>query len=167
MLNRSPSTISREIARNRGRRFYKAVDADNRARRMAKRPKLGVLELNPDLRQLVMSKLELKWSPEQISGWLSVEFSRNKQMQVSHETIYKSMYVRAKGVIHQSFTQHLRRNRPMRHSQYHRRSAIGASLKLLAVCRSMNVLKTLITVSLLVIGKVIWYQVRKTHTSLR
>ncbi|HAO26010.1 MULTISPECIES: IS30 family transposase [unclassified Methylophaga] len=132
MLNRSPSTISRKIARNRGRRFYKAVDADNRARRMAKRPKLGILELNSDLRQLVMSKLELKWSPEQISGWLSVEFSRNKQMQVSHETIYKSMYVRAKGVIHHSFTQHLRRNRPMRHSQYHRRSGDRSFTKIVS-----------------------------------
>ncbi len=122
MLNRSPSTISREVARNRGRRYYKAVDADNRAKRMAKRPKPGVLEVNPELRQIVMSKLELKWSPEQISGWLRVEYSRKKHMQVSHETIYKSIYVRAKGVIHHSFTQHLRRSRPMRHSRYHRRS---------------------------------------------
>lgn len=76
MLNRSPSTISREVARNRGRRYYKAVDADNRAKRMAKRPKLGVLERNPELRKIIMAKLELKWSPEQISGWLSVEYSR-------------------------------------------------------------------------------------------
>lgn len=122
MLNRSPSTISREVARNRGRRHYKAVDADNRAKRMAKRPKPGVLEINPELRKVVMSKLELKWSPEQISGWLSVEYSRRKHMQVSHETIYKSIYVRAKGIIHHSFSQHLRRSRPMRHSRYHRRS---------------------------------------------
>jgi IS30 family transposase len=122
MLNRSPSTISREVARNRGRRYYKAVDADNRAKRMAKRPKSGVLELNPELRQIVMSKLELKWSPEQISGWLGTEYSRKKQMRVSHETIYKSIYVRAKGVIHHSFSQYLRRSRPMRHSRYHRRS---------------------------------------------
>lgn len=122
MLNRSPSTISREIARNRGRRYYKAVDADNRANRMAKRPKLGALEVNPELKKLVMEKLELKWSPEQISGWLSIEFTRRKHMQVSHETIYKSMYVRAKSIIDHSFTQHLRRGRPMRHSRYHRRS---------------------------------------------
>lgn len=132
MLNRSPSTISREVARNRGRRYYKAVDADNRARRMARRPKLGILELNSELRQLVMSKLELKWSPEQISGWLSVEFSRSKQMQVSHETIYKSMYVRAKGVIHHSFTQHLRRNRAMRHSRSHRRSGDRSFTKIVS-----------------------------------
>jgi len=122
MLNRSPSTISREVARNRGRRYYKAVDADNRAKRMAKRPKLGVLELNSELKRAVMSKLELKWSPEQISGWLRIEYSRNRSMQVSHETIYKSIYVRAKGVIHHSFSQHLRRSRPMRHSRHHRRS---------------------------------------------
>ena len=122
MLNRSPSTISREVARNRGRRHYKAVDADNRAKRMAKRPKPGVLELNSELRQVVMSKLELKWSPEQISGWLSVEYSRRKHMRVSHETIYKSIYVRAKGVINHSFSQYLRRSKPMRHSRYHRRS---------------------------------------------
>lgn len=122
LLNRSPSTISREVARNRGRRYYKAVDADNRARRMAKRPKEGILELNPALRLLVISKLELKWSPEQISGWLKVEFPRSKKMHVSHETIYKSIYVRAKSVIHHSFSQHLRRGRPMRHSRHHRRS---------------------------------------------
>jgi IS30 family transposase len=122
MLNRSPSTISREVARNRERRYYKAVDADNRAKRMAKRPKLGALELNPELRQIVMSKLELKWSPEQISGWLSIEHSRRKHMRVSHETIYKSIYVRAKGVIHHSFSQYLRRSKPMLHSRYHRRS---------------------------------------------
>ncbi len=122
MLKRSPSTISREVTRNRGRRYYKAVDADNRAKRMAKRPKLGTLELNAELHQLVMSKLELKWSPEQISGWLRVKYSRSKRMQVSHETIYKAIYVRGKGIIHHSFTQHLRRNRPMRHSRYHRRS---------------------------------------------
>lgn len=122
MLNRSPSTISREVARNRGRRYYKAVDADNRAKRMARRPKFGILELNSELKNIVISKLELNWSPEQISGWLRVEYSRRKSMQVSHETIYKSIYVRAKGVIHHSFTKYLRRSRPMRHSRYHRRS---------------------------------------------
>ena len=122
MLKRSPSTISREVARNRGRRYYKAVDADIRAKRMAKHPKPGVLEINLELKQVVMSKLELKWSPEQISGWLGVEYSRRKSMQVSHETIYKSLYVCSKGVIHHSFTKHLRRSRPMRHSRHHRRS---------------------------------------------
>lgn len=122
MLKRSPSTISREVSRNRGRRYYKAVDADNRAKRMAKRPKLGHLEVNKELRQLVMAKLELKWSPEQIAGWLRVEYRCNPFMHVSHETIYKSIYVRSKAIIHFSFSQHLRRSHPMRHSRYHRRS---------------------------------------------
>jgi len=122
MLKRSPSTISREVARNRGRRYYKAVDADNRAKRMAKRPKLSKLEIIPNLKQLVLEKLELKWSPEQISGWLKVEFSRRKYMQISHETIYRSLYIRARKIIHHSFTQHLRRKRPMRHSRFHARS---------------------------------------------
>lgn len=120
-LNRSPSTISREVARNRGRRYYKAVDADNRAKRMSRRPKLGALELCPKLKQIVIEKLELKWSPEQISGWLSVEYSRRKKMQVSHETIYKSLYVRSRNIIHHSLSEHLRRKRPMRHSRFHSR----------------------------------------------
>lgn len=122
MLNCSPSTISRVVARNRGRRYYKAVNADNRAKRMAKRPKLGALERNTELREVVISKFELKGAPKQISGWLRVQYPRRKSMRISHETIYKSMYVRAKGIIHYSFTQHLRRGRPMRHSQHHRRS---------------------------------------------
>lgn len=73
-LNRSPSTISREIQRNRGRRGYKAVDDNNRANRMAKRTKKYLLERNSQLRNLVLEKLELKWSPEQISGWLRRTF---------------------------------------------------------------------------------------------
>lgn len=122
LLGRSPSTISREVARNRGRRYYKAIDADRRARRMAKRPKLGALEINPELRHMVIGKLQLKWSPEQISGWLKVEYSRQKRMQVSHETIYKSLYVRPRKIIHHSFTQYLRRKHPMRHSRVHSKS---------------------------------------------
>lgn len=69
-LNRSPSTISREVQRSRGRRYYKAVDVNNRADRMAKRPKACLLDQNIPLRELVLEKLEMKWSPEQISGWL-------------------------------------------------------------------------------------------------
>lgn len=129
-LGRSPSTISREIARNRGRRYYKAVDADNRAKRMAKRPKSGVLEKYPELKKLVIEKLELKWSPEQISGWLRVEYSRRKKMQVSHETIYKSLYVRARNIIHHSLTEHLRRKRPMRHSRFHSRKGDRGSINI-------------------------------------
>jgi len=122
LLNRSPSTISREVTRNRGRRYYKAVDADNRAKRMAKRPKLSKLERYPELKQLVIDKLEQRWSPEQISGWLTVAYSRQQGMKLSHETIYKALYVRARKLIHHSFTQYLRRKRPMRHSRFHKRS---------------------------------------------
>ncbi|EFH9207815.1 hypothetical protein GEO08_09495 [Escherichia coli] len=77
-LNRSPSTISREVQRNRGRRYYKAVDANNRANRMAKRPKPCLLDQNLPLRKLVLEKLEMKWSPEQISGWLRRTKPRQK-----------------------------------------------------------------------------------------
>lgn len=129
-LNRSPSTISREVSRNRGRRYYQAVDADNRAKRMAKRPKLGLLQLHPELKQLVLDKLQLKWSPEQISGWLRVEYARRKKMQVSHETIYKSLYVRSKKIIHHSFCEHLRRKRPMRHSRFHSRKGDRGSINI-------------------------------------
>lgn len=74
---------------------------------MAKRPKLGALELNQELRQLVIDKLKLNWSPAQISGWLQVEYSRRRRMKVSRETIYKSLYVRAKSIIHHSLPKRL------------------------------------------------------------
>jgi IS30 family transposase len=87
-VNRSPSTISREVQHNRGRRYYKAVVANNRANRMAKRPKRCLVEINVELRDLVLEKLELKWFPEQISVWLKKTAHRRKTMQISAETIY-------------------------------------------------------------------------------
>jgi IS30 family transposase len=69
----------------------------------------------PELKQIVIDKLELKRLPEQISGWLSVEYSRRKKMQVSHEIIYKSLYVRSKNILEHSLSEHLRRKRPVRH----------------------------------------------------
>ncbi|WP_251629958.1 helix-turn-helix domain-containing protein, partial [Escherichia coli] len=95
-LNRSPSTISREVQRNRGRRYYKAVDANNRANRMAKRPKPCLLDQNLPLRKLVLEKLEMKWSPEQISGWLRRTKPRQKTLRISPETIYKTLYFRSR-----------------------------------------------------------------------
>ena len=121
-LHRSPSTISREVARNRGRRWYKALDADSRAWRCARRPKLCVLAKNPELKQLVIDKLKLNWSPEQISGWLSVTLPRRKRMQVSHETIYKTLYVRSRKTLDHLLAVHLRRAHKMRHSKHHSRS---------------------------------------------
>lgn len=121
-LNRSASTVSREINRNRGRRWYKALDADRRAWRLAKRPKLCALAGNEELRDLVAEKLQFNWSPEQISGWLKVSMPKRKAMHVSHETIYKTLYVRSRKVLDHSLTAHLRRSHKMRQSKYHSRS---------------------------------------------
>lgn len=120
-LNRSPSTISREVQRNRGRCGYKAVDANNRANRMAKRPKECLLERNSQLRNLVLEKLELKWSPEQISGWLRRTFPRQNMMQISAETIYKTLYFRSRSTLHHLLVKHLRRSHSLRHGKRYTR----------------------------------------------
>ena len=121
-LNRSPSTISREISRNRGRRWYKALAADRRARREARRPKLCQLASNEKLRAIVIDKLQVKWSPEQISGWLRLNYARRLDMHVSHETIYKTLYVRSRKTLDHLLTKHLRRSHRMRQSKSHSRS---------------------------------------------
>lgn len=121
-LNRSPSTVSREINRNRGRRWYKAVDADRRAWRKAKRPKLCALASNTKLKEMVIQKLKLKWSPEQISGWLKVNFPNQSSMHLSHETIYKTLYMRVRKTLHHSLAGNLRRSHKMRHSKHHSRA---------------------------------------------
>ena len=121
-LKRSPSTISREINRNRGRRWYKAINADRKAWRLGKRPKPCALSINVELRELVIEKLQLNWSPEQISGWLKVSFARRKTMQISHETIYKTLYVRSRKVLNSLLMRHLRRGHKMRQGKHHSRS---------------------------------------------
>lgn len=121
-LNRAPSTISREINRNRGRRWYKAVEADKRAWRAARRPKLCALAKNPQLRMLVIEKLRLNWSPEQISGWLKVEMPRRQSMHISYETIYRSLYIRSRKALDSSLMKHLRRAHRMRQGKRHSRS---------------------------------------------
>lgn len=113
-LNRAPSTISREIARNGGRWTYRAGAADSRAWAQAKRPKHCKLKLHSRLRHAVSQKLELDWSPEQISGWLRCTFPRDATMQVSHETIYKSLFLQARGVLKRELLRHLRSRRGMR-----------------------------------------------------
>lgn len=120
-LGRSPSTISREVQRNRGRRYYKAVDANNRAGRMAKRPKQCLLSANSELRTVVLEKLELNWSPEQISGWLKRAFPRRHSMRVSAETIYKTIYFRSRAALNHVLAKHLRRGHSLRHSKKHSR----------------------------------------------
>jgi IS30 family transposase len=121
-INRSPSTVSREVNRNRGRRWYKAISADRKAWRLAKRPKPCALSINFELRELVINKLPLNWSPEQISGWLKVGFARRKAMQISHETIYKTLYVRSRKTLESMLMKHLRGGHRMRQGKHHSRS---------------------------------------------
>jgi IS30 family transposase len=127
-LDRAPSTISREINRNRGRRWYKAVEADRRAWRTARRPKLCALAKNPKLRALVIDRLMLNWSPEQISGWLKVKMPQRHSMQISYETIYKSLYVRSRKTLESSLMKHLRRGHRMRQGKRHSRSGDRGAL---------------------------------------
>ena len=119
-LKRSPSTISREVARNGGARGYRAVRADKRAWQQALRPKLCKLALNGRLRQAVILKLRRHWSPEQIAGWLKWRYPAQEVMQVSHETIYKSLYVQARGALKKELIAYLRSKRMIRRSRHAR-----------------------------------------------
>jgi len=113
-IGRCPSTISREIDRHGGHLKYRAVRADDRAWRNAKRPKTCVLAENLCLQQVVASKLKEDWSPAQIASWLVLEYPDNKTMRVSHETIYRSLFLQARGVLKKELITHLRRARTMR-----------------------------------------------------
>ncbi|UOO91394.1 helix-turn-helix domain-containing protein [Vitreoscilla stercoraria] len=93
-LNRSPSTISREVSRNGGAHKYRAYLAEQLALKKVKRPKSFILQSNSLLKQMVIDKLSCCWSPEQIAGWLKfIQFPHNPSMHVSYETIYKSLYL--------------------------------------------------------------------------
>ena len=118
-LNRAPSTISREIDRNGGRQFYRANVADQAAWDRAHRPKTCKLVRNPALARIVASKLQLEWSPRQIAGWLKLTYPDDENYQVSHETIYRTMYIQARGALKKELLQHLRRKRRMRRSRHH------------------------------------------------
>ena len=98
-LARSPSTVSREISRHGGRSGYRAHRADHSAWNSALRPKPCVLRRNPALRRAVAGKLSANWSPEQISGWLKLQYPDEPDMHVSHETIYRCLFVQARGVL--------------------------------------------------------------------
>lgn len=113
-LGRSPSTISREVSRNHGTWEYRAAHADECAWRRASRPKSCVLATNRSLRMAVAEKLEDNWSPQQISGWLKVEYPNDRAMRVSHETIYKSLFIQARGVLKKELISRLRTRRLMR-----------------------------------------------------
>jgi transposase, IS30 family len=113
-LGRAPSTVSREIARSRGMRRYRAIDADDRAWRRARRPKRCLLAAKPALRQYVADRLAEDWSPEQIAGALRRHEPVGPGVYVSHETIYKSLFVQARGVLAKALQKHLRSGRPTR-----------------------------------------------------
>ena len=113
LLGRSPSTISREILRNGGYDQYRAALADEQAWANACRPKRCKLASFPPLRRMVVAKLKLNWSPEQIAGWLKRTYPGEKAYQVSHETIYRSLYIQARGVLKKELLQHLRSKRTM------------------------------------------------------
>lgn len=117
-LGRPVSTICREVNRNGGRRGYRAADADSRAWARSRRPKTCKLAACPRLQRLVARKLRLDWSPEQISGWLKRTFPDDERMRVSHETIYRSLFVQARGVLKKELMKHLRSRRQMRRSKH-------------------------------------------------
>jgi len=98
-LGRAPSTVSREVAGNGGRGRYRACRADQAALRRMGRPKPSKLVSCPRLRAVVEAKLELRWSPQQISGWLVEQFPDDPEMRVSHETIYLSLFVQSRGAL--------------------------------------------------------------------
>ena len=117
-LGRSPSTISREISRNAGIANYRALYAEKRAVQSAKRPQRCKLAGNGRLRRVVAAKLRADWSPEQVAGWLRHEYRDDVTMQVSHETIYRSLFVQTRGVLRQELLKHLRSRRTMRRSRH-------------------------------------------------
>jgi len=118
LLKRSASTVSREVVRHGGRPAYRAHDADRRAWVSALRPKRCLLASKRKLRNIVASKLILGWSPEQISGWLKVHYPNNESLRVSHETIYRSLFIQARGVLKKELLDHLRSKRRMRRSRH-------------------------------------------------
>ena len=118
-LNRAPSTVSREIHRNGGRRHYRASKADQVAWDRARRPKTCKLVENRALARIVAKKLRGLWSPEQIAGWLKYTYPDDENFQVSHETIYRSLFIQARGALKKELLQHLRRTRAMRRGRSH------------------------------------------------
>jgi IS30 family transposase len=116
-IGRAPSTVSREIARHGGRARYRASEADMRAWESSRRPKPCRLASRPRLRWEVARKLKRNWSPEQISGWLKGTFPHDENMHLSHETIYRSLFIQARGVLKKELIEHLREVRTMRRAR--------------------------------------------------
>ena len=119
-LERAASTVSREVARHGGRPQYRAHEADHQAWESALRPKVCLLAIHVKLQKIVASKLILDWSPEQVSGWLKIQYPDDESMHVSHETIYRSLFIQARGVLKKELIGHLRSKRRIRRSQHSR-----------------------------------------------
>lgn len=119
VLNRAPSTISRELRRNQGRQRYRAAQADQAAWYRALRPKACKLGLHRVLASQVAAKLRLQWSPEQIAGGLGRMYPDDMSRQGSHETIYRTLYIQSRGALKKELLAHLRRTRAMRRSRHH------------------------------------------------
>ena len=117
-LKRAVSTVSREVARHGGRPQYRASEADSQAWESALRPKPCRLATHSELQQLVASKLMQDWSPQQISGWLKMEYPNDESLRVSHETIYRSLFIQARGALKQELVRHLRSQRRIRRSRH-------------------------------------------------
>src|SRR4029077_7275535 len=124
-LDRAASTVSREISRHGGRPAYRAHDADDHAWDSALRPKSCLLALNRKLRDIIASKRILDWSPEQISGWLKLQYPDDESLRGSHETIYRSLFIQARGVLKKELLEQLRSKRRMPRSRH--ASASGQS----------------------------------------
>jgi len=118
-LGRAASTVSREIRRNGGRRRYRANKADEAAWQRAHRPKTCKLAQNRALARIVARKLQCRWSPRQIAGWLKRTYPDDENFQVSHETIYLTLFIQARGALKKELLKHLRRTRGMRRSRHH------------------------------------------------
>lgn len=124
-LGRAPSTISREILRNGGIAKYRAQAADVEAWDRARRPKICRLAMHPELRRLVWRKLRDDWSPEQIAKWLVKTYPDDPSLHVSHETIYRTLYVQTRGELRKELTAHLRRSYGVRQSPQAKRTGRG------------------------------------------
>ena len=118
-LGRAPSTVCREIKRNGGQEDYRATQADSAAWDRALRPKRCKIAENKTLARIVTDKLRMLWSPEQIAGWLKQTYRCDESHHVSHETIYRSLFIQARGALKKELLQHLRRTRGMRRSRHH------------------------------------------------
>ena len=124
-IGRAASSVSREVARNGGRVGYRASAAEQATLRRHRRPKASKLSLNPKLRAEVEARLSLDWSPEQISAFLKLEYAQDPKMQISHETIYVSLFVQSRGALRRELSQHLRTRRSARLPKPHLASRRG------------------------------------------